>query len=466
VAQVLDPEVREADAFALRMEADPLLRSTIVAVAVLDTAPDWDVLVDRFERGSRLAPGFRGVLAEPPLGLGSLRWVPDGDFDLGWHLRRVAAPAPHGLDTVLELARTAGMTAFDPARALWEFTLVEGLTGGRAALVMKVHHALTDGIGGIQLAQHIVDLQREPADLGPLPAVPPIDRVPPTRLVLDGLGATAARAGGRIRQVPARLAGLVRDPVGAVHRGLDLTRSVQRMVEPVMRTMSPVMTERRLVWRYDPLDVPFADLRAAGKAAGGTLNDALVAAVGHGLGRYHERHGHPVDRLRVTMPVSLRRPDDPEGGNRITLVRMVLPVGVTDAGARIRDIDRITRQWRDEPAIPYSNVIAGTLNLLPRAITGGMLKHVDFLVSDVPGFDRPIYLAGARIDGFYPFGPTIGSSANVTLMSYAGTCNVGITTDRAAVADPDEFYECLTEGFEAVLDVAGHSNTPRVRRPT
>lgn len=456
----LDPMVREADAFALRMEGDPLLRSTIVAVALLDRHPDWEVLTERIDRATRLAPGFRSILAEPPLKLGPLRWVPDADFDLGWHLRRIAAPAPHTLATVVEFARTAGMTAFDPARALWEFTLVEGLTDGRAALVMKVHHALTDGIGGIQLAQHVVDLQREPADLGPLPEAPPAHRVSTARLALDALGDNLGRsvdlATDRLRRLPRDLVGLARDPLGKARLGLDFTGSVRRMTEPVTRTMSPVMTDRRLVWRYEPFDVPFADLRAAGKSAGGTVNDAFLAGVSGGLARYHAHHDQPVDHLRVTMPVSLRATDDPAGGNRITLARIVLPVGIEDPADRIRAIDRLSQEWRREAAIPYSNVIAGVLNLLPRSVTGGMLKHVDFLASDVPGFPERVFLGGAEVVGFYPFGPTIGAGANVTLMSYAGTCNIGVTTDIAAVDRPERFNECLVEGFEEVLALSGN----------
>lgn len=461
-----DTVLREADAFTLRMEGDPLLRSTIVAVALLDRTPDWDVLVHRIDRATRMAPGFRSILAEPPLRLGSLRWVPDVDFDLDWHLRRVAAPAPHTLDTVVELARTVGMTAFDPARALWEFTLVEGLTEGRAALVMKVHHALTDGIGGIQLAQHVVDFQRVPADLGPLPPAPPARPVSGARLAAEAVADNVTRSVGlltdRVRRLPGDLVGLARDPLGQLRHGLDFTGSVRRMTEPVTRTLSPVMTDRRLVWRYEPFDVPFAELRAAGKAAGGTVNDAFLAAVAGGLARYHDVHGHPVEHLRVTMPVSLRTSDDPAGGNRITLARIVLPVGLKDPAERIRAIDELSRSWRREPAIPYSNVIAGALNLLPRSFTGGMLKHVDFLASDVPGFPERVFVGGAEVMGFYPFGPTIGAGANVTLMSYAGTCNIGVTTDAAAVRLADQFSEALVAGFEEVLSLGDGG---RVHRP-
>lgn len=469
MAANLDPVVRETDAFAMHMEEDPLLRSTIVAVALFDGTPDWDVLVDRMERATRLAPSFRSLLVHPPLRLGPVRRVPDPDFDLGWHLRRVAAPAPHTLEEVINFACTSGMTAFDPARPLWEFTLVEGLTEGRSALVMKVHHSLTDGIGAIQLAQHVVDLQREPADPGPMPDVPPADRTSTARLAIDSISSnmsrTAAFAGDRLRRLPGDMVDLARNPIGAASRSLKVAGSIANFVRPVTHTLSPLMTGRRLAWRYQALDVPFAELRRAGHAAGGTVNDAFMAAVAGGLARYHDRHDQPVDELRVTMPVSLRTADDQEGGNHITLTRMVVPVGLDDPADRIRAIDRISQEWRHEPAIPYSNLIAGALNLLPQSVTGGMLKHVDFLASNVPGFRDSVYVGGARVTGFYPFGPTIGASANFTLMSYAGTCNIGLTADRGAITNPEELMSCLVEGFDEVLGLGGGQDDS-VRRPT
>ena len=469
MVESLDPVVREVDAFAVHMEEDPLLRSTIVAVALFDTTPDWDVFVDRMERATRLAPSFRSLLVQPPLRLGPLRRVPDPDFDLSWHLRRMAAPAPHTLDEVLGFASTAGMTAFDVARPLWEFTLVEDLTDGRSALVMKVHHSLTDGIGGIQLAPHVVDLQREAPELGPMPAVPPAERISTARLVVDSLSSNLTRtvglAGDQLRRLPRDLVGLVRNPIGVAGRGLKVVGSIGNFVRPVTSTMSPLMTDRRLAWRYETLDVPFAELRLAGKSADGTVNDAFMAAVAGGLARYHDRHDQPVEELRVTMPVSVRESDDAEGGNRITLARIVIPVGLADPKDRIRAIRSISRQWRSEPSISYTSAIAGALNLLPRSITGEMLKHVDFTASNVPGFTVPVYVGGARVTGFYPFGPPIGASANFTLMSYAGTCNIGVTADRSAITNPQELMACLVEGFDEVLGLGG-GQEDSVHRPT
>ena len=164
--------VSDSDAFTLALERDPGLRATIVAVASLDRAPDWERLVDRLDRATRTLPTFRQRLVPSPLRLATPRWVTDPDFDLAWHLRRIAVPEGGGPDAVLEIARASAMAAFDPARPLWTFTLVEGLADGSAALVLKVHHALTDGIGGVQIAAHVVDLDRAGVDLGPPPPAP------------------------------------------------------------------------------------------------------------------------------------------------------------------------------------------------------------------------------------------------------------------------------------------------------
>ena len=459
MTETLEVHVRQTDAFARKMERDPLLRSTIVAVAVFDRVPDWDVLQDRIERATRLAPTFRQRLVPSPLGLAPPRFVLDDDFDLSWHLRRIAAPSPRTLDTVLTFARNAGMAAFDPARPLWEFTLVEGLEDGQAALVLKVHHSLTDGIGGIQVAQHVLDFGPEPGPVGAMPDLPEREALPfgAAGPLFDALGydlSHLVQTGlSRLRVLPGDTLRALRDPWGAVSDAVTTTRSIARFVRPITTTLSPLMTERRLAWNYQVLEIPVDGLKRAAKSDGmhGTLNDAFLAGITGGLRRYHERHRLPVDELRVTMPISIRRADDPEGGNRVTLMRFQVPVSLEHPALRIREIRRICGDLRHDAAIPYSNTIAGVLNLLPNQVTGGMLKHVDFLASDVPGIDQPVWLGGARMLAFYPFGPTLGAATNVTLMSYDGSCCIGVNTDAGAVDDPDVFLECLREGFDEVL---------------
>ena len=141
MGQPVQSHMRNTDAFSWYMEADPLLRSTVVCVLVLDRAPDWDRLVDRLERASRLTPGFRHRVLPAPMRLTTPRWAVDPDFDLSWHLRRFEAAPPRTLAGVLDFARKTGMAGLDRDRPLWEYTVIDGLEGGRSALVMKLHHS-------------------------------------------------------------------------------------------------------------------------------------------------------------------------------------------------------------------------------------------------------------------------------------------------------------------------------------
>jgi WS/DGAT/MGAT family acyltransferase len=454
------PEVfqRETDAFSWYMERDPGLRSTVVAVVWLASSPDWGTVLAKLDRATRAIPIFRTRVVEPPGRVATPRRVVATDFDLAWHARRVDAPAPHTKATVIELARIAAMTAFDPAHPLWEFTLVEHLEDGGAAFIMKFHHSLTDGVGGMKLALQLFDLEPESPPLGAELEAPAVESLTPARLVRESvvhdLGKVArVLRGGAVAAVPALLAA-ARHPLGAAADAVATARSIGRLVAPVPHTMSPLMTARGLRRELDVLTVPVADLKRAAAVANGTLNDGFLAGLTGGLRRYHDRHGTPVDALRLTMPINIRTELDPEGGNRITLQRFVVPVGNEDPVARIVAIDACCRAARGERSLPNTNAVAGALNLLPAGVIGGMLKHVDFLASDVPGFPFPVYLAGAEVTGYVPFGPTIGAAFNATLVSYKGTCWIGVTIDSAAIPDADVFMQCLSEGFDEVLALA------------
>ena len=154
------------------------------------------------------------------------------------------------------------------------------------------------------------------------------------------------------------------------------------------------------------------------------------------------------------MPISLRTGQDTGWGNRITLQRLVVPVAEPDPATRMRLLHRATLAARQEPSLPVTGAIAGALNLLPVGYVGGILKHADFVASNVPGTPIPVYLARAKIIGLVVFGPTIGTALNTTLMCYAGRCGIGITIDTAAVPDPDVLVACLREGFAEVTALA------------
>ncbi|GAB2874656.1 wax ester/triacylglycerol synthase domain-containing protein [Nocardioides pacificus] len=446
--------MRSSDAFTWAMEKDARLRSTVVSIVLLDRSPDWSVLVERLDRLTRTVTTLRHRVVEsstpaPP------RWEPDPDFDLDYHVRRVTAPQPATFETVLDMARRAEMGDFDRARPLWEVTLVDGLTEGRAALVFKLHHSLTDGIGGVQLAMILFDLTATPTDRGPMPTLPNL--LDPA--VWDGAALVArynADLAGRaarsmLRSAPGLVVSSLLAPRRTASEALAVSASVYRTVRPINHTGSPLMTRRSLVRRLGVHEVPRTELLEAAHLVGGTLNDAFLAGVAGGLRRYHERHGVELDAVHVAMPVSLRADGDPVGGNRITLMRYDIPVGVVDPVERMRLIHDLAAQVRAEESLPLTQLIAGALNLLPRWYVGAILRHVDVVASNVPGIPVPVYVGGALVVGQHPFGPTIGAALNVTLMTYVDSCAIGINVDTGAIPDFDVFHACLVEGFEEVL---------------
>ena len=303
------------------------------------------------------------------------------------------------------------------------------------------------------------DATSEPDPQGPLPDAPPGESLALPGLLRASLTHDWYRVLEAVRlgaEWAAPAAGhALRHPLRSAEDLVETTRSVGRTVQPVADTLSPVMTGRSVGRHLDMLTLRLDDLKRAAAAAEGSVNDGFMAAVAGGLRRYHERHGVAVDELRVTLPINLRGEDDPVAGNRLTLQRFRVPVGITDVVERTRAMAEACRAARSERSLPLTDAIAGTLNMLPLGVVGGMLRHVDFVASNVPGFPFPVFLAGARLVGWFPFGPTVGASLNVTLLSYDGTCGVGVNVDTAAVADPDVLVACLREGFEELLDLGG-----------
>lgn len=455
---VADRFMAPTDAWMWYLEQDPLLRFTVTAITLLDRAPDWDRLVDRSEKSSRVAPHFRDRVVSSPLRLAPPRWVTDDRFDISYHVRRVRAPSPGTFDSVLELARTSAMGSLDRSRPLWEATLVEGLEGDRAAMVLKAHHALTDGVGGMQLALVLFDQEpdAEPDQWPEPPATEPMTPRDLAREVAVHHATRAAHVGARTARAALPTIGrLAREPVATARGWTRAAASIARMVRPVGDTLSPVMRDRSLSWRFQVLDVPFDGLRQAAKEADSTLNDAFLAGITGGMRRYHEQLGQPAEQLRVSMPINIRRPDDPIGGNRVAIVRYAVPVGVADPRERMALLHAAARQARDEPAVPHSEAVVEAVSPVTPLAVRPMAVHMDFGASNVPGVPFRVYLAGAEVLRFYPFGPTGGSAVNITLISYQGSCCIGVNSDTAAVTDGDLFLACLTEGFDEVLALAG-----------
>lgn len=452
--------MNDSDALMWSIEADPLLRSTIIAIAVLDRSPDPDRLWDKIERGSRDIPRLRQRAVTPPWRVAPPRWVVDPNFDLRYHVRWTKAVGDGSLRNLLDVAAPMAMQSFDRARPLWEFTVVDGLADGGAALIQKVHHSVTDGVGGMKMAMMLLDLERDPPPTGePLQPAPDAEFLSPWELLRDGLSHERRRQLGIAQRSVGQLRGAITDPVATAAGAVAGAASLARMLRPAFAPMSPIMTGRSLSARFDVITAPLAELKAAAKKAEGRLNDAFIAAVAGGLSRYHDRHGSPVDALRMSMPINIRAADsDVMGGNQFVPARFPVPMNIGDPLERMRRVRELVATQRAEPALSFTEAIAGVLNRLPAGITtqifGGMLKGMDFVTSNVPGAPMPVYLAGAKVEANYALGPLSGAAINITLLSHVDDVCVGINSDPFAVPDPHVLLECLEEGFAEVRKVA------------
>jgi hypothetical protein len=166
-----------------------------------------------------------------------------------------------------------------------------------------------------------------------------------------------------------------------------------------------------------------------------------------------------VDALRMTMPINLREGADAgRAGNQFAPARFAVPIAIRDPLRRMRALHELVAAQRAEPALPLVEEVSGLLARLPRGLAAGflgsMLKAIDFVTSNVPGPQFPVYASGAQVVGMFGYGPLSGASANITGFSYDGRFQIGVNTDRAAVRDPDRFVGCLREGFDEVLAVA------------
>jgi len=452
-------ELSPLDYLMHRGEAHPATRSAFLGVELLDRPADWGRLRQAMDRASRVVIRMRQKVVVPPVPVTPPQWVVDPDFDLDYHLRRIALPAPGTLRQLLDLAEVTLQSPLDTSRALWEAVYVEGLEGGRAALLSKFSHAITDGLGGIALFEQIYDTEREP---GPrtMPPVPIPRDLTGSDLLRGGLRQlpeTALAAEVRLlRRTAGNVGRLITAPVPMVAEAIGFASSVIRLLGPPPAAPSPLLRGRSLVSRTHVLEVPLADLRAAAKAAGGSVNDAYLAALSGGLGRYHEALGVPVGELPLTLPVSLRTADDPAAGNRITGITIAAPVGEPDPAERVRLVREQVIARRSEPALDILDRIAPVLTLLPDAAletVTARLTPQDIQASNVPSYGQETFLAGARVDRQYGMGPLPRVAMMAVLISRAGTCTVTFRYDTASFTASDELEKGLQLGFDEVIDL-------------
>lgn len=461
-----EPRMSDADALLWNIEKDPLLRSTITSILVLDGPPDRDRLLRRIERASRRTVRLRQRVVSLPLSVAPPRWEIDPHFDLRYHVRWIRALGEGQMPELFRLAEPIAMQGFDRARPLWELTVVEGLADGRAALIGKIHHTITDGIGGLRLQDELLDAERHPAappEDEPLPAAPPAPRISDGRRIADAVVDETirhARGGWRTAAALAASAGrLGRDPVGVATGTVRTATSLARMLTPAIEPRSPLLAGRSLSLRFGHLALPLEPLEQAARLVSGELNDPILAGLAGGLARYHDAGGHTVDAVRLAMPVDrVEDPDHPRRSavtSRFAPMRFLLPLDLQDPLERLGAIRVLVNRHRSEPGLGLSAPLANLVNRLPvtatTALCGSLLRGVDVIAAPVCHPPRARYLAGAAIDAQVAFGPLAGASMSTMTVIGEDDVHLGLTMDAAAIPDPDVLTECLHDGFDEVL---------------
>jgi WS/DGAT/MGAT family acyltransferase len=450
----------DSDALLWTIEDDPLLRTNILVIWILDRAPDRERLQSKIEGATLMIPRLRHRALKTPFSIAPPRWEVDANFDLDYHVRWLRAPGDGSIRALLDMVQATVTQQFDRARPLWELSVIEGLSEDRAALVLKLHHSVSDGVGMVRMTESLVDRERHPkARRQVLPEPSPPREWSASRLLLDALEYDRRRRLGRLRSIGSALGGAALNPFGSTAELSRGASSVARMLRPVREPLSPLLRGRSISVHFDTMHLALDDLRGAAKGAKATVNDAFVAALCGALHRYHAHHGAPVDALRMTMPVDIREGEDAHrAGNQFTPARFAVPLSIADPVERMRTIGKLVQRERAEPALRLTEPVAGVLNRLPSGVTkelfGSMLKGIDFVSTNVRGPKFPVYAAGARMESIFGFGPLSGSAINVALFSYAGQLSVGLSSDRAAVPDPGFLLECMEKGFSEVLTVA------------
>ncbi len=508
--------MNDAEAIMWVVESDPVLRSDFTNVTLLESAPDAERLRAGLERAIAAFPPLRQRVARPPLGLAPPQWADDPDFDLGYHLRRLSLPPPGEARQLLDLAAQLAAMPLDRARPLWELTVVEGLAGGRAAVLQRLHHTLTDGVGGMKLLRTLLERSPSPGRGDVAAARPAPGRPAPDPLIwrhpeilspadvdigprpLDGWGASADagagherdgswvdRVAGPLGEVGGALAYRFGQGVAAARRGVELAttlpgstgddlrilaerarrtaRSVADQVVVAGGPLSPLMVGRSLARRFETASFELAAVRQAARALGAGRNAVFVAGVTGALLTYHERMGAPCESLRMAIPVRLRGSPGPVsiaaapiGGNRFAPARVVVPLGPKDPALRVAAVRRALESVATEPGLTMAEPLAGLFSLLPASVLvpalRAQVRTVDFAASIVPGLRSGRFMAGAPVEASWPMGPRVGCAVNFTLLTCDDRLHLGVNLDPAAVTDPGALMESLAESFADLLE--------------
>ena len=457
------------DASFLALEKDGAHMHVGSVLVFEGPTPEYDAFLAHIERGLHLVPRYRQKLAYPPLGVSRPRWVDDPHFNAGYHIRHTALPPPAGDNELRRLAGRVFSQQLDREKPLWEIWLVDGLADGRFALICKTHHALVDGISGVDILTVLFDLEPDPPEPEPgpkwAPRPPPsgaemlaeslTERVTsPLKLVRDALsrpdkaGADAGRAAaGLASQLAAGIAGAPASPLN--------TR---------------IGPHRRFAWVESDLHT----FKGIKDALGGTINDAVLTVVAGALRAHLLRRGRDPEgqELKAMVPISVRA-DEARGalGNQVAAMYAPLPVGLADPVERYRFVHHAMAGLKESGQAVGAQAItrladAAAPTVLDQAARlQSRQRFFNLTVTNVPGPQIPLYVMGRKLEAFYPKVPLVLNTAlGIAIMSYDGRLFFGLLGDYDAMSDLDALAADLDSAIRELAAVAGVKPKRRAKK--
>jgi diacylglycerol O-acyltransferase / wax synthase len=426
--------------------------------------PAYEDVLELIEQRLHLVPRYRQKLAFPPLAQARPVWVDDPHFNVGYHVRHTALPAPGGEAELRRLAGRVFAQQLDRSKPLWEIWLVDRVGEDRFALVCKTHHALVDGISGVDIMAVMFDLEPDPPERDPGPAWYPRPEPSGSTLFADALVERAAtpldavRAAAGVLTAPREAA----DQAARTLAGLASMASAGLGGAPPSPLNTRIGPHRRFAWVESELD----RFKAVKGALGGTVNDVVLAVVTGALRSHLERRGRDPgaqEELKAMVPVSVRAEDQRGAlGNMVAAIYAPLPVGLSDPLERFRavhealgDLKSSAQAIGAERLTQLAGFAVPTI-LNQAARLQARQRFFNVTVTNVPGPQFPLFLLGRRLTAFYPMVPFVLNTAlGIAIMSYDGKLFFGLLGDYDAMADLDQLADDLRAAIDELSAAAG-----------
>jgi diacylglycerol O-acyltransferase / wax synthase len=451
------------DSSFLHLERDGTQMHVASTTLFEGPAPPYIDFRDHIESRLHLVPRFRQKVRFVPFGQGRPVWVDDPHLNLAYHVRHTSLPEPGTEQQLRVLAARIFSQQLDRSKPLWELWLIEGLKGGRFAIVGKTHHAMVDGVSGVDITTVLFDVEKEPAE-APKALERWIPRPEPNGAQL--LGEALLERTIYPREIARGLRRIARGPRRALEKAAEMALAAGSFAwTGVAAPRSPfnfdVGTHRRFAW----VRASLADMKQVKNELGGTVNDVILAAVTGALGRYMRSRGLPTEglELRAMVPVSVRTAEQHGAlGNQVTAMMATLPVWCEDPKQRMEIVRQSMGDLKESKQAMGAALLTQLADFAPTTIAGqaarlqSRQRFFNLVVTNIPGPQFPLYLMGRRMERVFPMVPLAkNQGVCIGIMSYDGQVNFGLIGDYDGMTDLEDLARDLEDSIDELLEAAG-----------